>query len=91
MKHLLKDTKFSSGHVEFTAPETPHQNGVVERAFSYLYDRVRAMLNGAGLKLALREKMWTECARTATQLEKVTVKVNQDLSPKCFLTTHVSL
>ena len=32
---------------EFTAPYTPQQNGVVEIEFATLYERVRAMLNGA--------------------------------------------
>ena len=29
--------------LEFSAPGTPQQNGVVERAFATLYGRVRAM------------------------------------------------
>ena len=34
---------------EYTAAGTPQQNGVAERYFATLYDRVRAMLNRAGL------------------------------------------
>ena len=36
---------------EFSAPGTPQQNGVVERAFATLYDRVQAMLNYQILKV----------------------------------------
>ena len=51
---------------EYTLPNTPHQNGKVERRFATLYGRVRAMLNGARLTKKLRGSLWTECARTAT-------------------------
>ena len=54
---------------EFTAPYTPRQNGVVERAFATLYGRVRAMINGAGLEKRLREYLWAECTSTATMLQ----------------------
>ena len=35
---------------EFTASYTPHQNRIVERAFTNLYRIVPLMLNGTGLK-----------------------------------------
>lgn len=35
--------------VEFTSPNTPEQNGQVERSFATLWERVRAMLNDLGL------------------------------------------
>jgi transposase InsO family protein len=54
---------------EFTAPGTPQQNGVVERAFATLQGRVRAMMNQAGFTKELRGFLWAECARTATELE----------------------
>ncbi|MFN9902870.1 MAG: hypothetical protein ACK55Z_29645, partial [bacterium] len=34
---------------EYSAPETPQQNGKVERKFATLFGRIRAMLNAAGL------------------------------------------
>ena len=51
---------------EYTAAGTPQQNRVAERAFATLYGRVRAMLNRAGLEGMTREKLWAECAMTAT-------------------------
>ena len=33
---------------EYTAPGTPQQNGVVERAFTTMLGKTRAILNGAG-------------------------------------------
>ena len=52
--------------IEFTAPHTPQQNGVVERSFAYLYDKVRSMLNRDGFPLNLRELFWEECCNMAT-------------------------
>ena len=51
---------------EYTAVNTPQQNGRVERKFATLYGRVRAMLNSARLSKKLRGVLWAECAKTAT-------------------------
>ena len=34
---------------EYTAPGTPQQNGVEERAFATMLGKTRAIMNGAGL------------------------------------------
>ena len=52
---------------EFTAPETPQHNSVVERAFATLFGRVRAMLNKAKFPESLRKDICTKCANTATK------------------------
>ena len=54
---------------EYTAPQTPQQNGVVERLFPTLSGKVRAMMNHAGFTSNMRSYFWTECANTATKLE----------------------
>ena len=56
---------------EFTAPNTPQQNGKVERSFATLYGRVRAMMNNAGFHAEYRSGLWTECAATATKLSNL--------------------
>ena len=66
---------------EFTAPDTPQQNGRVERKFATLYGRVRAMLNRSRLPINARNKLWAECARTATDAENISVKVGKDMPP----------
>ena len=63
-------------NIEFTAPHTPQQNGVVERRFSFLYDKVREILNRAGFPLNLRELFWAECCNMETQLDNILVKRN---------------
>ena len=54
---------------EYTAPQTPQQNGVVERLFATLSGKVRAMMNHAGFTAEMRSYYWAECAETATKLE----------------------
>ena len=47
--------------IEFVAPNTPQQNGVVERAFATCTARGRAMMSAAGLPEGLKGKLWAEC------------------------------
>jgi hypothetical protein len=53
---------------EFSSPNTPEQNGQMERSFATLRGRVRAMLNGAGVPTEMRDSLWAECESTATKL-----------------------
>ena len=71
---------------EFTASNTPQQNGKVERKFATLYGRVRSMLNGADVPEEMRKKLWAECATTATFLENVTVRKDQEEPPLTIIT-----
>ena len=43
---------------EYTAPGTPQQNGVVERAFVTVMGRTRAMISHAGFTMAKRQQFW---------------------------------
>jgi hypothetical protein len=65
----LKDqTQYLNIKYEFTSPNTPQQNGRVERKFAVLYDCVRSMLNSAKLPETLRNKFWAEAANHATDI-----------------------
>ena len=57
--------------MEFLAPGTPQQNGIVERAFATMYRRVRAILNYGKFQGELRKKLWAECAKTTTDLDGI--------------------
>ena len=59
---------------EYTAPGTPQQNGVVERAFVIVMGRARAMMNHAGFTMAKRQQLWCEAAQTATLLYNILVQ-----------------
>jgi hypothetical protein len=58
---------------EYTAPGTPQQNGVVERAFPTLLGRGKAMMNIAGFTKIRREELWCEAATTATKLSNILI------------------
>jgi Reverse transcriptase (RNA-dependent DNA polymerase) len=61
---------------EFTAPNTPQQNGQIERKFQTLYGKVRSMLNWGKFPKPLRSRLWAQCAKHATFLENVIYKPN---------------
>ena len=58
---------------EYTGPGSPQFNGRVERKFPTLYARVRTMLNAAAVPKHIREGVWAEAAKTATQIEDLIV------------------
>ena len=66
---------------EYTAPETPQQNGVVERAFGTVMGRARAMMNHAGFTMAKRQQLWCEAAQTATMLDNILVQESAKSPP----------
>ena len=70
---------------EYTPRDTPQHNGVVERKYQTLYQRMRSMLNGEGIYGQLLEKLWAECAKTATLLNNLlsnkTIHYEKDRPP----------
>ena len=66
---------------EFTAPDTPQQNGRVERKFATLYGRVRAMLNRAQVTPNMRSKLWAEAAKSAEDVENLSVAPGESEPP----------
>ena len=59
---------------EYTAPGTPQQNGVVERAFVTVIGRARAMMNHTKFTMAKRQQFWCEAAQTMTLLDNILVQ-----------------
>ena len=68
---LGNDLKEMGLQVEYVAPNTPQQNGVVERAFATCTARGRAMMKAAGLSEQLKGKLWAECFQTAVVLSNL--------------------
>ena len=66
---------------EYSGPRTPQRNGKVERKYQTLYGRIRAMLNGAGMKDEVRSGIWAECASTATFYSNVLLTNGKSKSP----------
>jgi hypothetical protein len=75
-QRLVQEDKTLTARCELTAPYTPEQNGMVERKYATLYDKVRAMLNWANFPDPLRHLLWAQCANHATQLENILSKQN---------------
>ena len=71
---------------EYTAPGTPQQNGVVERAFVIVMGRARAMMNYAGFTMAKRQQLWCESVPTARLLDNILVQDSAKSPPftQCF-------
>ena len=81
---------------EYTSRSTPQHNGVVERKYQTLYNRLRATMNEAGFEDKMRYDLWAECALCVTILENICVNENQDKSPyelfygnKCKITKYL--
>ena len=75
MDHLL-GIKF-----EYTTPNTPQYNGVVERKFQSLYNKLRATLFESGLDYDLSNLLWSECASKVTLLDNICVGKDTSKSP----------
>ena len=73
LKRIAPSIKF-----EYTAPDTPQQNGRVERKFATLYGRVRAMLNRGQLPNKIRHKLWAEAANMANHAENMSLKPTKE-------------
>ena len=71
MIKYLKDNDTYQGRFQLSAPGTPRSNGLVERAFAFLYDRVRAMLNQSGLEGSMCSDLWEEAANLAVDLDNM--------------------
>ena len=74
LKNYFIKKEIKNVKVEFSTPGTSQQNGVVERAFAFLYDRIRAMLNQAGVKNSMQSRMWVECAQTEVSIDNILIK-----------------
>jgi hypothetical protein len=70
---------------EFSVPRTPQRNGKVERKLQTLYERIRAMLNGADLGDELRDKIWAEYVMSATCLSNIILtKLSLKVHLSCY-------
>ena len=61
-------------NVKFSAPNTPQQKGILERAFAMLYGRLRTNMNYVFFEGDLHQKLWAECAKTTTELDGILIQ-----------------
>jgi hypothetical protein len=67
--------------VFLTAPDTPQQNGVVERRIALLQQRANTMLIMANFTEEARNKLWAEAVNTANDLENITANTSRNQIP----------
>ena len=81
LMNQIRDHKTLQIQFEMTAPNTPQQNGKIERKFATLYGKVRAMLSASRLPSGYRNGLWSQAAKMATMLENIIVKHRHEKSP----------
>jgi transposase InsO family protein len=59
--------------IKFTAPDTPQQNGVVERRITVLTQRANVMMMAANLNEEGRKIIWAAAINTVNVLENITL------------------
>ena len=74
----MAENEIKGTQVEHSTPGTPEQNGVVERAFSQLYNKIRAIMNDAGFREDLRQLLWDECANTVVTIDNILINTRPD-------------
>jgi hypothetical protein len=67
--------------IEYTAPNTPQQNGVVERKFATIRDRSCAMMYNAGWDDATQGQLWAESVNTGEFQTNIVSKSRNVISP----------
>ena len=71
--------------LEYTAPYTPQQNGVVERSFAFMYGMLRATVNGLKFKIdGDKTAFWAEAARHVTMMDGMVVRDNKFCPDELF-------
>ena len=70
--------------LEFTAPNTPQQNGVAERAFAVLKNGAVAMLRGANLTNKWSGTLWAEAVNTKVHLHN-RIPMSGEVQKNCSL------
>ncbi len=65
--------------IEYTAPNTPQQNGVVERSFTIIRQRAVAMMHDLDLEIGVKNTLWAEALSTSTLLTNITANAPTDM------------
>ena len=63
--------------MEFTAPNTPKQNGRVEKKIHIIWQRAMTMMNQANLTLDAQKQFWAEAVSTSAFIEDLVIKAGR--------------
>ena len=82
----LKEVAFKFGvELEFTAPNTPQFNGIVERRFAVLTEKAKAMLTAAKFTPGARKLLWAEAVNTSNFIYNIMIPSKREESPYFML------
>jgi hypothetical protein len=76
--------------MEFPAPDTPQQNGVVERRIALLQQCTNVMLIVANFTKSAKGILWAEAVNTANDLDNITSDTNRSETPYKIFTKKES-
>lgn len=75
--------------IEYTAPDTPQYNGVVERRFHVDRQRGEAFMYAANFNQTLQDKLWPEAVNTASQMYNWGLTATKDTPPYLKFNRHL--
>ena len=84
-------SEFPSIKMEYTAPYSPKQNGLLERAITFIMDRTRSMINSSGFDGKLCEHLWKKAEQHSVILDNLHVRTKGKSSFKLFLNKKYDL
>ena len=84
IKNEIVNKKVKNVLVESTTPGTPQQNGVVERSFAYLYNKIRVVLNQEGFRIGFSKLLWAEAANMVVMMDNILEKADGETAYKKF-------
>ena len=67
--------------LEYTGRNTPQRNGIVERRFQTDGERATAALISAGIPPYIRNYIWAEVSKSASELNNITMNSTTELPP----------
>ena len=76
--------------LEYTAPNTPKQNGRAEKKIHVIWARAMTMMVHANLTLESQRKFWAEAVACSNWIEDLTIKAGRT-EPALLSWTHVSI
>jgi hypothetical protein len=70
--------KYSEIVFEFTAKNTPQQNGKLERNIAYVWSKTRALMTASGITGDLKGKLWCEAFKTSIDIINISTSMKGD-------------
>ena len=76
--------------LEYTAPNTPKQNGRVEKKIHIIWQRAMTMMSNANLTIDAQKEFWAEAVACSAFIEDLMIKAGRT-APALFLWTNTTV